>query len=37
MAKVKMVLSWYIPMLLITVALMIPIVVQAGALQIWPD
>ena len=37
MAKVKMVLSWCIPMVLITVALMTPAVAQAGSLQIWPD
>ena len=37
MAKVKMVLSWCIPMLLISVALMTPVVAQAGSIKIWPD
>ena len=38
MAKVKTVLSWCIPMVLITVALMTPTISQAGAasIKIWP-
>ena len=38
MAKVKMVLSWWIPMVLITVALMVPTIAgAAGSIKIWPD
>ena len=37
MAKVKMVLGWCIPMVLITVALLTPAVAQAKSLTIWPD
>jgi len=37
MAKVKMVLGWCIPMILITVALMTPVAAQAGSVKIWPD
>jgi hypothetical protein len=38
MTKVKMVLTWCIPMFLITVALMTPVISQAGAasIKIWP-
>jgi hypothetical protein len=38
MAKVKVVLNWWIPIVLITVALMVPTIAgAAGSLQIWPD
>jgi len=37
MAKVKMVLSWCIPVVLITVVLMVPAVGQAASIKIWPD
>jgi hypothetical protein len=37
MAKVKMVLSWWIPIVLITVVLMTPVIGQAKAIKIWPD
>ena len=37
MAKVKMVLNWWIPIVLITVALMTPVIAQAGSVKIWPD
>ena len=37
MGKVKMVLSWCIPMVLITVTLMAPAVAQAATMKIWPD
>ena len=37
MGKVKMVLSWWIPMVLITVALMTPAVAEAKSIKIWPD
>ena len=37
MAKVKMVLGWWIPMVLITVALMTPAVAEAKTIKIWPD
>ena len=38
MAKVKMVLSWWIPISLITVALMVPTIAgAAGVIKIWPD
>ncbi len=37
MAKTKMVLNCWIPMVVITVALLVPAVVQAGSIKIWPD
>jgi len=37
MAKMKMVLSWCIPVVLITVALMAPAVAEAKSLKIWAD
>jgi hypothetical protein len=37
MKKVKKVLSWCIPLVLITVALMTPAITQAGSIKIWPD
>ncbi len=37
MAKTKMVLNWWIPMVVITVALLVPAVAQAGSIKIWPD
>jgi hypothetical protein len=37
MAKVKMVLSWWIPILLISVALMTPTIAEAKSIKIWPD
>jgi len=37
MAKVKVVLNWWIPIVLITAALMAPAISQAGSLKIWPD
>jgi hypothetical protein len=37
MAKVKIVLNWCIPMVLITVALMTPVTAQAGSIKIWAD
>ena len=37
MAKVKMVLSWCIPMVLITVGLITPAIAEAKSIKIWPD
>jgi len=37
MEKMKSLLSWCIPMLLITVALMTPAIAEAGSIKIWPD
>ena len=37
MAKVKMVLNWCIPMVLIAVELMTATIAQAGSRKIWPD
>jgi hypothetical protein len=37
MAKVKMVLSWCIPVVLVSAALLTPIIAQAGSVKIWPD
>jgi len=37
MKKVRMVLSCWVPIVLISVALMIPAVAQAGSIKIWPD
>ena len=37
MTKAKTGLGCYIPMVLIVVALMTPVVVQAGSIKIWPD
>ncbi len=37
MAKTKMVLNCWIPMVVITVALLVPAVAQAGSIKIWPD
>ena len=37
MTKAKMGLGCCIPMVLIVVALMTPVVVQAGSIKIWPD
>ena len=37
MGKVKMVLSWWIPAVLIIVALMTPVVAEAKSIKIWPD
>ena len=37
MVKVKMVLGWCIPMVLVVVALMTPAIAQAGSIKIWPD
>jgi hypothetical protein len=37
MKKVRMVLSWWIPIVLISVALMTPAVTQAKSIKIWPD
>jgi hypothetical protein len=37
MTRVKMVLSWCIPMVLIIVVLMGPVVAHAGSVKIWPD
>jgi len=37
MARAKMVLSWCIPLVLITVALMTPAVAEAKSIKVWPD
>jgi len=37
MPKGKIVLSWWVPIVLISVALMTPVVAQAGSIKIWPD
>jgi hypothetical protein len=37
MKKVKMVLNWCIPVVLIAVALMTPAVAEAKSIKIWPD
>jgi hypothetical protein len=37
MARVKLVFNWWIPIVLITVALMTPAIAQAGSIKIWPD
>ena len=37
MAKVKPILGWCIPIVLIAVALMFPAIAQAGSIKIWPD
>jgi hypothetical protein len=37
MAKVKMILNWCIPIVLVSATLLTPIVAQAGSLKIWPD
>ena len=37
MSKVRTVLAWCIPMVLIAVALMAPAIAQAGSIKIWPD
>ncbi len=37
MTKAKMVLSWCIPIVLNTVALMPPVVTEAKSIKIWPD
>jgi hypothetical protein len=37
MAKMKMVLSWSIPIVLVSAALLTPIIAQAGSIKIWPD
>ena len=37
MAKVKLILNWCIPMVLITVALVTAAVAQTGSITIWPD
>ena len=37
MSKMKTILGWCIPVVLIAVALMTPAVAQAGSIKIWPD
>ena len=37
MARVKMVLNWWIPMVLIIFALISPAIAEAKSLKIWPD
>jgi hypothetical protein len=37
MAKVKMVLSWWIPVVLIALVLMTPVIGEAKSIKIWPD
>jgi hypothetical protein len=37
MAKMKMVLNWWIPIVLIIVVLMTPAIGQAKSIKIWPD